>query len=83
MNEERFRQTEELYHSAREREPGERSVFLAEACRGDEDLRRQASGLSGVGRQRPEATGEQKGSAHVTVLLNFFDELRRRVPVGK
>jgi len=32
---------------------------------------------------RPEATGEQKGSVHVTVLLNFFDELRRRVPAGK
>ncbi len=29
---------------------------------------------------RPEAAGEQKGSVHVTVLLNFFDELRRRVP---
>jgi Tol biopolymer transport system component len=32
---------------------------------------------------RPEATREQKGSVHVTVLLNFFDELRRRVPVGE
>jgi hypothetical protein len=32
---------------------------------------------------RPDATGEQKGSVHVTVLLNFFDELRRRVPTGK
>jgi Tol biopolymer transport system component len=32
---------------------------------------------------RPEATGDQKGSVHVTVLLNFFDELRRRVPAGK
>jgi Tol biopolymer transport system component/tRNA A-37 threonylcarbamoyl transferase component Bud32 len=32
---------------------------------------------------RPDATREQKGSVHVTVLLNFFDELRRRVPVGK
>ncbi len=31
---------------------------------------------------RPEATSEQKGSVHVTVLLNFFDELRRRVPAG-
>jgi len=31
---------------------------------------------------RPEATGEQKGSVHVTALLNFFDELRRRVPAG-
>jgi serine/threonine-protein kinase len=32
---------------------------------------------------RPDATGEQKGSVHVTVLLNFFDELRRRVPAGR
>jgi hypothetical protein len=32
---------------------------------------------------RPEAAGGQKGSVHVTVLLNFFDELRRRVPTGK
>ena len=28
----------------------------------------------------PEAAGEQKGAVHVTFLLNFFDELRRRVP---
>ena len=32
---------------------------------------------------RPEAAGqEQKGSVQFTILLNFFDELRRRVPVG-
>jgi hypothetical protein len=29
---------------------------------------------------RPQAG---QGSVHVTVLLNFFDELRRKVPVGK
>jgi hypothetical protein len=32
---------------------------------------------------RPDAAGGQKGSVHVTVLLNFFDELRRRAAVGK
>ncbi len=32
--------------------------------------------------QAPE-TAENKGNVHVTVLLNFFDELRRRVPRGK
>lgn len=32
---------------------------------------------------RTEATGGQKGSVHVTVLLNFFDELRRKMPAGK
>ena len=26
---------------------------------------------------------EQKGPQQVTVLLNFFDELRRRAPAGK
>jgi hypothetical protein len=32
---------------------------------------------------RPEVASEQKGSVHVTFLLNFLDELRRRVPPGK
>jgi hypothetical protein len=31
----------------------------------------------------PEATAEAKGPAHVTFLLNFFDELRRKVLAGK
>jgi serine/threonine-protein kinase len=28
----------------------------------------------------PETSGGEKGSVHVTMLLNFFDELKRRVP---
>jgi predicted Ser/Thr protein kinase/WD40 repeat protein len=31
---------------------------------------------------RPESAEEGTGSLHVTLLLNFFDELRRRVPAG-
>jgi Tol biopolymer transport system component len=30
----------------------------------------------------PEAAGGEKGSLHVTMLLNFFDEVKRRIPVG-
>jgi serine/threonine-protein kinase len=30
-----------------------------------------------------KAPAEEKGDVHVTFLLNFFDELRRRAPVGK
>jgi hypothetical protein len=30
-----------------------------------------------------EPNAEDKGAAHVTFLLNFFDELRRSVPAGK
>jgi len=32
---------------------------------------------------RPDAADDRKGSVHVTVLLNFFDELRRRAPLNK
>ena len=28
----------------------------------------------------PEASAEKQGTLHVTFLLNFFDELRRRLP---
>src|SRR5439155_9195647 len=45
MTHERLRQMEELYHSAREREPGQRAAFLAEACQGDEELRREVESL--------------------------------------
>jgi len=31
----------------------------------------------------PETAPEEKGNAHVTFLLNFGDELRRRLPPGK
>ena len=45
MSPERWRQVDRLYHSALEREPGERAAFLAEACRGDEELRREVEEL--------------------------------------
>jgi hypothetical protein len=32
---------------------------------------------------RPDTTDERKGSVHVTVLLNFFDEVTRRIPNKK
>jgi len=28
----------------------------------------------------PETAAGEKGSVHVTMLLNFFDELKRRIP---
>jgi len=28
----------------------------------------------------PETAPGERGSVHVTMLLNFFDELRRRIP---
>src|SRR5579864_1015369 len=45
MTPERWQQVDQLYHSALEREPGQRSAFLAEACAGDEELRREVESL--------------------------------------
>jgi len=45
MSPDRLRQVEELYHSAREREQGERESYLAASCGGDEELRREVESL--------------------------------------
>src|SRR5215469_6751760 len=45
MSPERFQQVEEIYHAARELEPSRRSAFLARACNGDEELRRELESL--------------------------------------
>src|SRR5262245_18728626 len=45
MELDRWEQIERLYHAALERGPDAREAFLDEACAGDEDLRREVSGL--------------------------------------
>src|SRR6266480_3309896 len=45
MNPERWRQIDQLLQSALEREPGQRSAFLAEACADDEPLRSEVESL--------------------------------------
>jgi eukaryotic-like serine/threonine-protein kinase len=40
-----WRRVEEIYQAAAERKPEERAVFLAVACGGDEDLRREVESL--------------------------------------
>ena len=45
MNPELYQRIQALLQSALEREPEERSAFLAEACAGDESLRRQVESL--------------------------------------
>ena len=52
MERERWKRIDELYHSARQRPPGEQAVFLQEACAGDESLRHEVESLLDC---RPEA----------------------------
>ena len=42
---ERSQQVERLYHEARQRDPGERTAFLEQACAGDDALRREVESL--------------------------------------
>src|SRR5664279_309498 len=45
MDPARWRRVEEIYQTAAERKPEERAAFLAEACAGEEDLRREVESL--------------------------------------
>jgi eukaryotic-like serine/threonine-protein kinase len=45
MTSERWRQVDQLFHSALEREPEERAAFLDEACSGDAELRLEIESL--------------------------------------
>ena len=45
MKRERWRQVEQIYHSALEREEDRRGAFLREASAGDEVLRREVESL--------------------------------------
>ena len=45
MKPERWQQIQDLYHAALEREPGEQSIFLDQACAGDEALREEIESL--------------------------------------
>jgi eukaryotic-like serine/threonine-protein kinase len=45
MTPQRLEQIERIYHAARDLEPDERGAFLAEICRGDQELRREVESL--------------------------------------
>jgi hypothetical protein len=45
MTPKRWQQVKEIFHSALQREPAQRSVFLSSACGGDELLRQEVESL--------------------------------------
>ncbi|HTT65943.1 MAG TPA: tetratricopeptide repeat protein [Bryobacteraceae bacterium] len=45
MSPEQWRRIEQVFHGAREQAPGAQAAFLAEACRGDDELRREVESL--------------------------------------
>ena len=69
MKPERWQQLDDLFHSALQREPAERTSFLYEACDGDESLREQVEALvtahekAGSFIERPAMEVEARGIA--------------------
>src|SRR4030095_16897003 len=81
MKSERWRQIEQLYHSALAQEPMRRDGFLADACQGDADLRREVQSLlaqSGSSEALVDQTAwaaVASASASTQTLLNSGDTL--------
>ena len=70
----RWRQIEELYHSAMERDSDERSAFLAEACAGDGALRREVESLLAYQKQAElmlEAPALEMAARRLVNLVNI------------
>src|SRR5262245_12089360 len=78
MQTERWRQIEQLYHAAREREPGERNHFLHEAC-ADDAVRGEVESLL-----RCEGPAESFLEAPaLEVTAEAFAEGRARSMIGR
>src|SRR5579864_2677113 len=54
MNDDRWRQIEDLFHRAADLAPAERPLFLHRACTGDEELRREVESLLAADSPRDE-----------------------------
>src|SRR5258708_32489378 len=90
MTPERLLQVEKLYHAALERPAGERPDFLAAACAGDEELRREVESFltyaeSGGGLLDRPAWRAAGDSSTVTMTLAVGAQLgvyRIEAPIG-
>ena len=67
MTPERLKQIQEFYLSARDCDPGIRPEFLAQACGGDEELRREVESLLAQG------SGEVMGRPAMEVAAELLD----------
>jgi serine/threonine protein kinase/Tol biopolymer transport system component len=63
MNDERWRQVEDLFHEAAGLEPAERAVFLERACAGDGELRREVESLLAHDAPKETVLGAAVGKA--------------------
>src|SRR2546423_2459363 len=68
MTPERWQQIDQLFHSALERAPQERALFITEACAGDQALKREVESLL-KSHERARSFIERPASDIATELL--------------
>ena len=73
MNYERWRRLEYLYHMVLEREPDQRIAFIAEACGGDEDLRRDINLLLSHSNSTQDLVGRRVWQSVAGMIENRDD----------
>jgi len=79
MDSERWRQIEELYHSALERVPEERGAFVEGACAGDRDLQREVESL--LAYDTETAMVLDRPALEIAAKALALDQRRRGVPL--
>ncbi|MDQ3667200.1 MAG: hypothetical protein M3410_11630 [Acidobacteriota bacterium] len=70
MTPERWQQLKQIFQSALERNPAERSAFLSQACAGDEALRSEVESLISSHDQAGDSIEAMAGEAATEMLAN-------------
>src|SRR5256886_56576 len=83
MNPERWQQIDRLFHSALERNGGERAAFLAQACLGDERLRQEIDSLLASHDQAASFIETPAGDAAAGLMAERHSRLRPGTMVNR
>src|SRR2546423_10743443 len=83
MKPEHWQQLDELFHSAREREPDKRAAFLDQACAGDQQLRREVEALIVANEQAGSFIEKPALEVEARSLANERGDDRAEAMVGK
>ncbi len=83
MTPERYERVMALFHAAGERPPEERAAFLAEACGGDDALRREVEELVAAGEKRQGLLDEGLADLESTVTSAQFGPYRMEEKIGE
>src|SRR5207302_6484237 len=82
MTPEHWQKVKEIFQSALERAPGERSAFLSSACRGDDDLRREIESLIASHEKSGEFIDSPAYEAAAELIVNEKAELKPGQVIG-